>query len=109
MPVNSPPAFSISKYIAYCWDPHFYPFTYSFFLFSHFRHVQVLDLSNNLLRSVPDNLCSMTSLTQLFLRNNQIGDYDFPKSLAGLTKLRDLNMSGNRLEAIPPQVIKGPY
>ena len=65
----------------------------------------MLDLSNNLIRTLPESLGYMFNLERLFLRNNMIGDYDFPKSLATLTKLKDLNLSGNRLQAIPPQVI----
>ena len=52
----------------------------------------------------PDHLNHMHNLIQLFLRNNLIGDQSFPKTLSGLQKLRDLNLSGNRLTHIPNQI-----
>lgn len=69
-----------------------------------FRNLSELDLSNNAICTLPDTLGSMVNLTRLFLRNNLIGDHGFPKSLAGLTKLRDLNLSGNRLTLLPHQL-----
>ena len=54
-----------------------------------------------MIRSLPESAANMSNLTQLFLRNNLISDDGFPKSLHGkLTKLRDLNLSGNRLESM---------
>ena len=73
-----------------------------------FSNLSVLDLSNNLVRRLPEGLAFMTGLTQLFLRNNLIGDNDFPKSLESLRSLRDLNLSGNRLTTIPRAVLQIP-
>ncbi len=71
-----------------------------------FVNLSVLDLSNNLVGALPEGLAHMSNLTQLFLRNNLIGDGDLPKSLSSLRKLRDLNLSGNRLTSFPPQILE---
>ena len=64
-------------------------------------NLTLLDVSNNLLRTVPQTLCNLVNLTHLYLRNNEIGDEDFPKDMRSLMNLRDLNLSGNRMRALP--------
>ena len=54
-----------------------------------------------MLHTVPQSLCNLVNLTQLYLRNNQIGDEDFPKDMRSLMNLRDLNLSGNRMRTLP--------
>ena len=39
------------------------------------------------------------------LSNNLITEADMPKTMSGLSNLRTLNLSGNQLEAIPPEVL----
>lgn len=70
-----------------------------------FRNISVLDLSNNLIRELPENLNTMVNLTQLFLRNNLLDDLSFPKTMSSMVRLRDLNLSGNRLTTIPSPVL----
>ena len=67
-------------------------------------NLTLLDVSNNMLHTVPQSLCNLVNLTQLYLRNNQIGDEDFPKDMRSLMNLRDLNLSGNRMRTLPPSL-----
>ena len=71
------------------------------FTVTEMTNLTVLDVSNNLLRTFPATLCNLVNLTQLYLRNNEIGSDDFPKDLRGLSGLRDINLSGNRLRHLP--------
>ena len=72
-----------------------------------FPAISVLDLSNNLLRSLPREIINLVGLTRLFLRNNLLSsEDDLPKSLASLKNLRDLHLSGNRLEIFPSQLLE---
>lgn len=64
-------------------------------------NLTLLDISNNLLRTIPQALTNLVNLTHLYLRNNEIGDDDLPKDMRPLIKLRDLNLSGNRLRTLP--------
>ena len=67
-------------------------------------NLTLLDVSNNQLRIFPSTLCNLVNLSHLYLRNNEIGDEDFPKDMRGLLKLRDLNLSGNRMRTLPPSL-----
>ena len=64
-------------------------------------NLTLLDISNNLLRTIPQAITNLVNLTHLYLRNNEIGDEDLPKDMRGLINLSDLNLSGNRLRTIP--------
>ena len=65
------------------------------------NNLTLLDVSNNLLRTIPQAITNLVNLTHLYLRNNEIGDEDLPKDMRGMINLRDLNLSGNRLRTIP--------
>ena len=73
-----------------------------------FELLAELDLSNNLLNHLPDSIGThLTGLTHLSLRNNLISEPEFPKDLSGLARsLRYLNISGNRLAVVPPQILQ---
>jgi len=71
------------------------------------RSLTVLDLSNNFIQKLPDEMgTDLKCLTHLYLRNNRLGDDDFPKDF-GMMKvtLRDLNLSGNNLTTLPPSLL----
>ena len=70
------------------------------------KNLTYLDLSNNLIRSLPQEITTLPNLTHLYLRNNLIGDDDLPKEMGHLKiSLKDLNLSGNRLTTIPPAIL----
>ena len=70
------------------------------------KSLTYLDLSNNLIRSLPQEITSLTSLTHIYLRNNLLGDDDLPKDMGTLKlTLRDLNISGNRFTTIPSTIL----
>ena len=70
------------------------------------KNLTYLDLSNNMIRSLPTQFTFLTSLTHLYLRNNLIGDNDLPKDMGALKlTLRDLNVSGNRFTTIPSTIL----
>jgi len=71
------------------------------------RCLTLLDLSNNSIRSLPEEMgTQLKSLTHLYLRNNRLESEDFPKDF-GMMKvtLRDLNLSGNNLTTLPPSLL----
>ena len=72
------------------------------------KNLAELDLSNNVLCSIPEALGSeLTNLTHLVLRNNMLTDTDFPKNMSGLANsLKYLNLSGNNLTCIPPPLLQ---
>nr|WP_314480152.1 NEL-type E3 ubiquitin ligase domain-containing protein [uncultured Pseudomonas sp.] len=68
-----------------------------------FPSVRTLDLSDNLLSSIPDGLQAMTQLTELRLARNQIVIDDAGLArLAALTTLRVLDLSHNPIGQLPP-------
>ena len=58
------------------------------------------------LTSLPDSLTNLVNMTHMILTDNLLTEYDLPKSMSMMTKLRTLNMSGNQLEIIPPQILE---
>lgn len=70
-----------------------------------FRNLRVLDVSNNRLSSLPDILehCPLTTLSA---KNNCLTNESLPKSFtSNKSSLRELNLSGNRLNYFPEQVL----
>jgi len=71
-----------------------------------FTNLSKLDLSHNRLTSLPDSLTNLVNMTHMILTDNLLTEDDLPKSMSMMTKLRTLNMSGNQLEIIPPQILE---
>lgn len=68
-----------------------------------FPNVRTLDLSHNLLSSVPEGLQALTQLTELRLTRNQIVIDDAGLArLSALTRLRILDLSHNPIGRLPP-------
>jgi len=74
-------------------------------IISNLSNLTHLDFSNNSITLVCDAITSLPSLTHLYLRNNLITDNDLPKDMIAMTNLRTLNLSGNRLSCVPPQIL----
>jgi len=70
-----------------------------------FSNLTRLDFSNNSIQLVCDSITNLTSLTHLILRNNHIADNDLPKDMIAMKNLRTVNLSGNRLTCVPPQLL----
>ncbi|WP_058605260.1 NEL-type E3 ubiquitin ligase domain-containing protein [Pseudomonas parafulva] len=68
-----------------------------------FPNVRTLDLSHNMLTSVPEGIQTLTQLTELHLTRNQIVIDDAGLArLSALTKLRVLDLSHNPIGQLPP-------
>lgn len=74
------------------------------FEITRFSSLISLDLSNNNLTHVNDFLLQLPELQSVYLQNNNLGDDGLPKELSSLTKLRELNLSGNKLTRFLPQL-----
>ncbi|XP_045113613.1 leucine-rich repeat-containing protein 58-like [Portunus trituberculatus] len=74
------------------------------FEITRFSSLVSLDLSNNNLTHVNDFLLQLPDLQALYLQNNNLADDGLPKELHTLTKLRELNLSGNKLTRVLPQL-----
>jgi Leucine-rich repeat (LRR) protein len=68
-----------------------------------FSNVQVLDISNNGLRELPDVFESW-QLTTLIAKNNCLKNESLPKTFTVSSTLRELNLSGNLFEQFPEQL-----
>ncbi|XP_043462275.1 leucine-rich repeat-containing protein 4B [Leptopilina heterotoma] len=73
---------------------------------------QVLDISGNLIKTLPENIfvkVYLTNLQRLYLRECRIDHID-DNALSGLTNLVELDLSGNQLKAVPSQSFaKAPF
>lgn len=69
-----------------------------------FGNLKKLDLSNNNLTHINEFLLQLPNIESLYIKNNNLGNDAFPKDLQSLTKLRELNLSGNQLTRVPPQL-----
>lgn len=69
-----------------------------------FHKLKVLDLSNNAILQVNDFVLHLPELQTLHLKNNNLEDGSLPKDLSALSKLREINLSGNQLTVMPPQL-----
>ncbi|XP_052269021.1 malignant fibrous histiocytoma-amplified sequence 1 homolog isoform X2 [Dreissena polymorpha] len=66
------------------------------------NHLQILDMSHNLLQVMPDEISRVKSLVVLRLNNNQIER--IPQKIRDLSNLEELNISYNRIRYMPNAV-----
>ncbi len=69
-----------------------------------FQHIEWLDLSNNLLQTLPESITKLTNLSSLYLYSNQLST--LPESITKLTNLTSLNLSSNQLSTLPESITK---
>lgn len=66
----------------------------------------ILDLSYNILKSIPDGIfASLESLKILYLNNNQLSEL-YPYAFSGLSRLQSLDLSNNRISHLPEQIFQ---
>lgn len=68
--------------------------------------LQVIDLSQNKLSSIPDEMGFLSSLKHLNLRHNRLSS--LPKTFSNLKSLENLNISENRFRAFPVAICSLP-
>lgn len=73
-----------------------------------FFNLQILDVSQNLLSSLPEGLNNLTNLSTLIGSNNRLNTDSFSKDfgLAMSSCLKVLSLGGNELTCLPPQVLE---
>ncbi|KAK0163586.1 hypothetical protein PV327_007254 [Microctonus hyperodae] len=69
-----------------------------------FNNLQTLDISNCNLTQLPDCI-SKCPLKCLVAKQNYLTNESLPKTFAPMIGLRELNLSGNRLEEFPSQIL----
>ncbi|XP_054710330.1 uncharacterized protein LOC129220026 [Uloborus diversus] len=68
--------------------------------------LMILDLSYNILKSIPDGIfSSLVSLKILYLNNNQLSEL-YPYAFSGLSRLQSLDLSNNRISHLPEQIFQ---
>jgi hypothetical protein len=70
--------------------------------FQRFTLIQVIDLKNNKLTSIPDSIGDLKNLRSLNLGANNIEK--LPESIGELTNLSNLYLSWNKLETLPESI-----
>lgn len=71
-----------------------------------FHNLQVVDVSSNRLKILPDVLLSFP-LTSLIAKKNFLENESLPKSFASVSRtLRNINLSGNNLNHFPLQILE---
>ncbi|KAH3764342.1 Leucine-rich repeat protein SHOC-2 [Pelomyxa schiedti] len=69
---------------------------------SNLQSLTLLNLSDNVLTSIPNALCNITELQTLKLSGNRIET--LPDNISKLTKLTQLSVASNRLTQLPPAI-----
>ncbi|GLH09254.1 hypothetical protein R5R35_000069 [Gryllus longicercus] len=67
--------------------------------------LRVLDVSSNGLTHIPEEI-AVCPLVTFAAKNNALEDESLPKSLSTMKTLKEINLSGNRLTAFPPQILE---
>jgi len=73
-----------------------------------FMNLVTLDVSNNCLKSIADEICSLHHLRTFVARNNCLAVESIPKDFGMLPSLAVLNLSGNQLSQLPVQFTELP-
>lgn len=74
-----------------------------------FHNLQVVDISSNRLKLLPEVLLSFP-LTSLIAKNNFLVNESLPKSFASVSNtLRNINLSGNNLNHFPLQILEAKH
>ncbi|XP_071441503.1 leucine-rich repeat-containing protein 58 [Hetaerina americana] len=76
-------------------------------IISRFTHIKVINVSNNGMVRLSEAICECP-LTTLIAKNNLLESDSIPKSLANITSLMELNLSGNNLSVFPEQILEIP-
>ena len=71
---------------------------------SHFTRLVSIDISNNHLKKLCDELCSMRHLRTFVAKNNQLTTNSMPKDFGLLQNLEVVNISGNQFSDLAPQL-----
>jgi len=77
-------------------------FKEAFKIILQIKSIEILDLSENNLSSLPDNFGELENLSQLNLSNNQL--VSLPESFGNLKKLLELQITQNLLKSLPENV-----
>ena len=72
-------------------------------LFSFFYSLEVLNLGDNHIETVPAELGSLSNLVSINLACNRIRS--LPRTMIRLRKLRSLSLHNNRLATLPPELV----
>lgn len=70
-----------------------------------FSNLEFLDLSNNGLSVLDEGIARLARLRTLVAKNNHLNEFSLPKDFGSL-RLEVLNLSGNRFEEIPQQLLQ---
>ena len=72
-----------------------------------FLNVETMDLSSNCLKLLSEDLCRLTNLKHLIVKDNLLEDTSLPKDLSiALCKLEVVNFSGNLFSQFPYQLLE---
>lgn len=71
----------------------------------NFLSLRWLDLHSNKIESVPESIGNLVGLTYLNLSNNRLTSMGLPSTLGSLTSLKTLNLGMNQLDALPPTMV----
>jgi Leucine-rich repeat (LRR) protein len=71
-----------------------------------FQYLETLDLSSNQLKTLGNELCRLTKLRTLIVKENFLEDTSLPKDLMNLDRLEVINFSGNLFTQFPYQLLE---
>lgn len=73
----------------------------------YFEQLRSIDVSNNQISNIDDSVVNLNeTLTTIIAKKNELHDSCLPKNFGAMQNLIELNMSGNHLRNIPPQIFE---